>query len=147
MGPYKQHGQSLRPGRLPSLRPRNSHIDYSLTGQDEAVVHLNDTEADKFGPLTEAALKAERDKSRLDPRHLRRPLRLLPIGQIEKDTAEFKAFRKQALENDFMIKLIDNPKQPGKASWERYNQYQLASTLRELIELSSTSGNPAERQM
>jgi hypothetical protein len=107
---------------------------------------LNDIEADKFGPLTEAALAAEREKSRLDPRHLRRPLRLLPIGQIEKDTAEFKDFRKQALENDFMIKLIDNPKQQGKASWERYNQYQLAGTLRELIELSATSNNPAERQ-
>jgi hypothetical protein len=45
-----------------------------------------------------------------------------------------------------LLKLIDNPKQPGKASWERYNKYQLAGTLRELIELSATSNNPAERQ-
>ena len=39
------------------------------------------------------------------------------------------------------IHLVPNSKQPGKASWERYERYQLAKTLRELIELSATSSN------
>ena len=41
--------------------------------------------------------------------------------------------------------LEANPKQPGKESFKRYDRYQHASTLRELIELSSTSSNPAAR--
>jgi hypothetical protein len=73
-------------------------------------------------------------------------LRHLPVGQIEKDTPEFKEFRKTALEHDFLIRLVDNPKTPGSASFQRYQRYQLASSLRELIELSATSSNPVERR-
>ena len=145
---FKLLGHSLRPGPLPSLRPRKPNVDLvpTLSEQDGASVLLNDTEADMFGPLTAEALEAERKKSQLDPRHPRRPLRLLPQGQIEKDTPEFKAFRKFALDNDILIKLVDNPKQPGTKSYHRYQLYQPASTLRELIELSATSSNPVERR-
>ena len=78
---------------------------------------LNDAEADEFGPLTKASLEKERRRSKHDPSQPRRPLRLLPSGQIEKDSAESKAFRKFALENDSFIQLVPNPKQAGKDSW------------------------------
>ena len=80
---FKIHGQSLRPGPLPSLRPRKKQVNYDLSDIDGASILLNDTEADQFGPLTKEALEAERKKSQLDPRHPRRPLRHLPVGQIE----------------------------------------------------------------
>jgi len=142
---FKIHGQSLRPGRLPSLRPRKQQLEHDLSETEAVSVLINDKEAQKFGPLTKEALEAERKKSRLDPRHPRRPLRALPVGQIEKDTPEFKAFRKYAFENNVLIKLVDNPKQEGKSSWRRYNAYQPACSLREIIELSATSKNPAIR--
>ena len=142
---FKIHGQSLRPGPLPTLRPRKSQVDLNLSEVDGASVLLNDAEADVFGPLTKEALEAERKRSQLDPRHPCRPLRLLPVGQIEKDTPEFKAFRKHALDSNVAIKLVDNPKIPGKESHRRYERYQPATTLRELIELSVSSSNPAVR--
>ena len=145
----------LRPGRLPMLRSRKQAIveeeeaiekeKDSLTDLDGAIASLNDPEADAFGPLTKENLEKERERSKLDPRHPRRPLRLLPVGQIEKDTPEFKEFRKHALDNNIRIKLVDNPKQPGKESWRRYNKYQPATTLREIIELSTTAKNPKIR--
>jgi hypothetical protein len=49
------------------------------------------------------------------------------------------------LDYNFLIKLVATSKQPGNESFKRYNRYQHASTLRELIELSSTSSNPAVR--
>ncbi len=70
---------------------------------------------------------------------------MLPVGQIESDLPEFKAFRKYALDHDVIIQLVANPKQPGKENFKRYDRYQHASTLRELIELSSISSNPAVR--
>ena len=98
----------------------------------------NDREADEFGPLTEAALEKERQRSQLDPSYPRRPLRLIPVGQIEKGTPESKAFREFALENDMQIQSSSrSTKQTGNSSWERYERYQLAKTLRELIELSA----------
>jgi len=142
---FKIHGQSLRPGRLPSLRPRKTQVDYDLSEIEGASILLNDSEAELYGPLTKDSLEAERNRSRLDPRHPRRPLRHLPVGQIEKDTPAFKAFRKYALDSDIMIKLVDNPKQVGKPSWQRYQKYQPACTLREIIELSATSSDPAIR--
>ena len=66
-------------------------------------------------------MENERARSKLDPRHPLRPLRLLPTGQIEKDTPKFKAFRKYALDKYIKIKLVNNPKQPGKESWQRFN--------------------------
>jgi hypothetical protein len=142
---FKIHGQSLRPGRLPSLRPRKHNASYDLSEIDGASVLLHDEEAQLHGPLTKDSLEAERKKSQLDPRHPRRPLRNLPVGQIEKDTPEFKAFRKYALDNNIMVKLVENPKQEGKPSWQRYQRYQPACTLREIIELSIFSSDPAER--
>ncbi len=142
---FKIHGQSLRPGRLPNLRPRKQNIDYNLSEIEGASVLLNDDEADVHGPLTKDSLEAERKKSQLDPRHPRRPLRHLPVGQIETDTPEFKAFRRYALDTNIMIKLVENPKQEGKSSWQRYRNYQPACTLREIIELSATSSDPATR--
>jgi hypothetical protein len=107
----------LRPGRLPTLRSRKLAADAEdeeardnekelLTDLDGAIAALNDPEADTFGPLTKESMEQERERSQLDPRHPRRPLRLLPVGQIEKDTPEFKAFSKYkyALENDIKIK-------------------------------------------
>jgi len=41
--------------------------------------------------------------------------------------------------------MIDNPKRRGKDSWKRYNLYQNASTLREIIELSVTASTTAAR--
>ena len=41
--------------------------------------------------------------------------------------------------------MVDNPKRRGKDSWKRYNQYQNASTLREIIELSVTASATAAR--
>jgi hypothetical protein len=136
---FKIHGTSLRPGPLPTLRPRKFQVDFDLSEHDGASVLLHDDEADQLGPLTKDALEAERKRSQLDPRHPCRPLRHLPVGQIEKDTPTFKEFRKASLDHDFLIKLVDNPKTPGSASHKRYQRYQLASTLRELIELSATS--------
>ena len=146
----------LRPGRLPTLRSRKLAADAEdeeatenekelLTDLDGAIAALNDPEADTFGPLTKESMEQERARSQLDPRQPRRPLRLLPAGQIEKDTPEFKAFRKYALDNNIKIKLVNNPKQPGKESWRRFNLYQPATTLREIIELSTTARNPKVR--
>jgi hypothetical protein len=114
----------LRPGRLPTLRSRKLAADAEdeearenekelLTDLDGAISALNDPEADTFGPLTKESMEQERKRSQLDPRHPRRPLRLLPVGQIEKDRPEYKAFRKYALDNNIKIKLVNNPKQPG----------------------------------
>jgi len=54
---------------------------------------MNDREADEFGPITELALEKERQRSRLDPSHPRRQLRLIPVGQNDKGTPESKAFQ------------------------------------------------------
>ena len=113
---FKIHGQTIRPGRLPTLRPRKHQHDLNLNEIEGASTLLNDDEATEFGPLTEAALEQERKRSQLDPSFPRRPLRLLPVGQVEKDTPESKAFRRFALENDAQINLLPNPKQAGKLS-------------------------------
>jgi hypothetical protein len=133
---FKIHGQTIRPGRLPTLRPRKHQHDLNLNEIEGATTLLNDDEA---------ALEQERKRSQLDPSFPRRPLRLLPVGQVEKDTPESKAFRRFALENDAQINLLPNPKQAGKLSWERYERYKLATTLREIIELSTTSTHPSVR--
>ena len=139
-------GRSLRPGRIPTLRPRNLNENTdSLVDIDEAASALGDTEALKHGPLTEEKLNQERIKFIRDPRHPRRPLRYLPIGELEQDTQNFKQFRRFALENDLHIKLVDNPKKQHTASRKRYDRYQQATTLRELIELSVTATDPKER--
>ena len=101
--------------------------------------------ADRVGPLTREALEAERKAATFDPQQPRRPLRRLPVGAEEKDTEEAKNFRRFALENDILIQMVDNPKRRGKESWKRYNLYQNASTLREIIELSMTSSDKATR--
>jgi hypothetical protein len=101
------------------LRPRKHQHDLNLNEIEGASTLLNDDEATEFGPLTEAALEQERKRSQLDPSFPRRPLRLLPVGQVEKDTPESKAFRRFALDNDAQINLLPNPKQAGKLSWER----------------------------
>ena len=142
---FKIHGQSLRPGPLPGLRPRKSNINYDLRDIDAAPILLNDAEAQQHGPLTEQSLEAEHRRSQQDPQQPRRPLRHLPIGQIERDSAEFKAFRKYAFDFNVLIKLVDNPKKPGSESFKRYARYQPATTLRQLVELSATSSKPAER--
>ena len=142
---FKINSRSIRPGRLPTLRPRKSQAGLKLNEVEGASTLLNDAEADEFGPLTKAALEKERRRSKHDPSQPRRPLRLLPSWQIEKDSAESKAFRKFALENDSFIQLVPNPKQAGKDSWKRYERYKLATTLRELVELSITSKKPRVR--
>ena len=140
-------GRSLRPGRIPTLRPRKSQDKdtHPLLDIDEAAAALGDTEADLHGPLTPTKLHRERTRSTRDPRHPRRPLRFLPIGEIEKDTPEFQKFRRYALENDLRITLVANPKRKPSASHKRYSRYQTATTLRELIELSVSSSDPEER--
>ena len=142
---FKINSRSILSGRLPTLRPRKIQASLKLNEVEGASTLLNDAEADEFGPLTKAALEKERRRSKHDPSQPRRPLRLLPSGQIEKDSAESKAFRKFALENDSFIQLVPNPKQAGKDSWKRYERYKLATTLRELVELSITSKKPRVR--
>jgi hypothetical protein len=51
-----------------------------------------------------------------------------------------------AFENDFLIKLVENPKKPASKSWHRYQKYCLASTLRQIVELSVDSKDPKERK-
>ena len=97
---FKINSRSIRSGRLPTLRPRKIQASLKLNEVEGASTLLNDAEADEFGPLTKAALEKERRRSKHDPSQPRRPLRLLPSGQIEKDSAESKAFRKFALENE-----------------------------------------------
>ena len=101
----------------------------------------------KVGPLTREALETERKASEFDPQQPRRPLRRLPVGAEEKDSEDAKKFRRFALENNILIQMVDNPKRRGKDSWKRYNLYQNASTLREIIELSVTSRDAAARAM
>ncbi len=69
---------------------------------------MHDAEATQFGPLTKEALESESKKSQLDPRHSCHSLRLLPVGPIESDSPEFKAFRKYALDLDVLIILVVN---------------------------------------
>jgi hypothetical protein len=152
-------GPRLRPGRAPTMQSRSLEEDASpstrrstriaqtkLKDVDAAISSLQDREAELYGPLTKKALDAERARSRLDPRHPRRPLRHAPIGQYVADTEEFKNFRRVAFENDFLIKLVENPKKPASKSWHRYQKYCLASTLREIVELSVDAKDPAERK-
>jgi transposase InsO family protein len=107
---------------------------------------LINTDADRFGPLSKSELEKERSISKVDPSLSCRPLRIEPIGVVVKDSEASKLFRKAALENDYVIKLVDNPKTKGSDSWKRYQKYQPATTLRELIELSATSRDPARRK-
>ena len=124
---------------------RKSALEEILTDRDEAEAALTDRAAAKHGPLTTEAIDIERERTKLDPRHPSRPLRHLPVGQHEKDSPDFKAFRRFALENNLLIALIDNPKSEGSASWTRYNRYQPATNLRQIIELSITSADPKVR--
>jgi hypothetical protein len=112
-------GASLPPGRIPVVRDsdlgtsetvgaHNAPISH-LTEEQAAEAALNDEQAKAFGPLTEAALHEERARSRLDPRHPRRPLRYLEVGDIEPDSEQFKFFRKFALENDFPSRISETP--------------------------------------
>jgi len=108
---------------------------------------LLDSDADKFGPLTETEMAAARESVKFDPLHPVRPsLRVEPIGVFVPDSYNFKRFKQAAMVHDYMIKLVDNPKQVGKDSWKRYKKYQAASTFREIIELSVTSSDPKVRK-
>jgi hypothetical protein len=110
-----------------------------LIEENLADAALNDEEAKAFRPLTEAALHDERARSILDPRHPRSPLRYLKIGKVETDSERFRTFRKFALENDFPIRLVPNPKDPKSDSWRRYKKYSMANKLRDIIEISVTA--------
>jgi len=152
-------GPRLRPGRAPTMQSRSFEEEVSprtrrspriaqikLNDIDAAIISEQDREAELYGPLTKRALDAERARSRLDPRHPRRPLRHAPIGQYVADTEDFKNFRRVAYENDFLIKLVENPKKPASKSWHRYQKYCLASTLREIVELSVDAQDPKDRK-
>ena len=81
----------IRTGPDPLSRsPTQSVRNLELTDQDAGDMALNDQEADRHGPLTEAKLEEERRKMIFDPQHPRRPLRILPIGREEEDTEEFR---------------------------------------------------------
>ncbi len=153
-------GSSLQPGRTQvvcdsssstlgtvgaSVEDEDSPLSH-LTEEDVVDAALHNQEAEAYGPLTEAALRHERARSRLDPRHPRRPLRYLKVGEIEPDTEQFKTFRKFALENDFPIRLVPNPKDPKSESWKRYEKYSMAHKLRDVIELSVTAKDEATRR-
>ena len=141
--------KNLRQGREPAQRaPETVGVadEATLTEQDGAEVLINDEDADKYGPLSEGALSRWRKRVKSDSTVPIRPLRILPIGRVVEDTDEFRAFRRYALEKDLPIKLVDNPKEPRSESWKRYNRYQLATTLKELIELSVTAKSPSKRR-
>ena len=130
-------------------RPVDAYPHKAFNNRDgQPKYHSEATElarADKVGPLTREALETERKASEFDPQQPRRPLRRLPVGAEEKDNEDAKNFRRFALENNILIQMVDNPKRRGKDSWKRYNLYQNASTLREIIELSVTSRDAAAR--
>ena len=42
--------------------------------------------------------------------------------------------------------MVDNPKERGSESYKRYQRYQLAKTLKEIVELSATAKSPVSRQ-
>ena len=131
----------LRTGHEPS-DPSNQHpnMQLDLTDQDEGDVALNDTAAAQFGPLTEPALQLERQRSTIHPAHPRRPLRHQPIGVAVEDSENFKTFRRFAFDNDVLITIVQqNPKTTGSLSHQRYERYKFATTLREFIELSTTT--------
>ena len=107
---------------------------------------LLDKEAEKYGPLSQSQLEHERSSVNIDNRFPTRPLRIEPIGVVVHDTENSKLFRKAALENDYLIKLVDNPKRKRTESWKRYKRYQPATCLREIIELSATSKSPDIRK-
>ncbi len=141
--------QNLRQGREPIQRAPatvGAADEAALTEQEGAEVLINDDEAERYGPLSREALSRWRKKVKSDSSVPIRPLRILPIGRVVDDTEEFKAFRRYALEKDIPIKLVDNPKEHGSESWKRYNRYQLATTLKELIELSVTAKSPSKRR-
>jgi hypothetical protein len=106
---FEVRGPRLRPGRAPTVQSRSFEEEISpatrrsariaqtkLKDLDAAISSQQDREAELYGPLTEKALEAERARSRLDPRHPRRPLRHAPIGQYVADTEDFKNFRRVA---------------------------------------------------
>ena len=114
-------------------------MQLDLTDKNEGEVALNDTAAAQFGPLTEQALQLERQRSTIHPAHPRRPLRLQPIGIAVKDSESFKTFRRFAFDNDVLITIVHtNPKTTGSSSHQRYERYKFATTLREVVELSTT---------
>jgi hypothetical protein len=82
----------------------------------------------------------------LEPRQPRRPLRYLNVGEIETDSGQFETFRKFALEHDFPIRLVPNPKARNCESWKRYEKYSMAHRLRDIIELSVNSKDEATRR-
>ena len=87
-----------------------------------------------------------RSELRFDPRCPVRPLRVLPTGRVVEDNDESKSFRKWAYDMDIPIRLVDNPKTSGSESFKRYNRYQSARTLREIVELSTTAKSSAKRR-
>ena len=96
--------------------------------------------AELHGPLTEEALRLQRKQNPM------RPLRLLPIGVKEKDSSEFKQFRRASLTNDYPIQFVSNPKQITGQSYKRYETYCHAKTLREVLELSTRGSSEKQRQ-
>ena len=99
--PQHEDARTGPPPRMPreTVRPLRLH----LTDQDEGDIVLNDRDAEKYGPLTEAELRRERKLSTFDPSRPRRPVRVLPVGKIEEDTTDFKRFRSAAMDNDYPI--------------------------------------------
>jgi hypothetical protein len=138
----------IRIGPVPKTpsATRRPFMNIELTELDEGEMSQQDKEAEKYGPLTKENLDNERKKSKFDPRHPRRPLRRLPIGKVEEDTQDFQAFRKHALENDIMIKYQEkNPKGKSTPSYLRYERYKMATTLREVLELSMNGNTLKEK--
>jgi hypothetical protein len=149
----KKHQSKCRvqSGRIPLQvsPPSNAHRSLKriqLNEQDLGETLAGDIAAEVFGPLTQEALELQRKLTSFDPNCPMRPLRLLPIGIAEKDTAEFKKFRRASLEHDYPIQFVSNPKDPKSDSYKRYNTYSQANTLREVLELSTRGKSERKRQ-
>ena len=82
-----------------------------FTDQDYGEILAGDQEAELHGPLIEEALRLQRKFTSFDPQNPMRPLRLLPIGVKEKDSSEFKQFRRASLTNDYPIQFVSKHKQ------------------------------------
>ena len=110
----------------------------------DAIEDDDNDEAARYGPLTKHEL--EKYRKEYDPRCPVRPLRVLPTGRPVGDNEQSKAFRKFAYEHDLPIQLVNNPKERGSESYKRYQRYQLAKTLKQIVELSATAKSLVTRQ-
>jgi len=91
------------------------------------------------GPLSSKslAIAAERAHRERSGSSLKRPVRLIPPGDPVKLTEADRVFLQKAMEGDFPVSFLPNPKRQGTLSHKRYSRYMHAATLREALQLGA----------